>query len=238
MEPPTPDVLEWLQKVDVPTIVAVVVIGLLLRSCYRCLTKKNGLEVVPTQVGFFLSQHKYAYDVLSTTNMSGAKDVSTPISTSHSLQLVMALLLWTAEMIISYSRYMTIDIDATKGLHLKDDCAILKLALEEDNESVNENDADLNKSLNKQRRHAVAAAPGEQRRSIASRSTYKDKGRGCQLSCLRQYYNEEIIFPNFAVRNNSEKRSERKALSISMMKRHEWKEAEGKLLILFSVSRS
>jgi len=31
---------------------------------------------------------------------------------------------------------------------------------EEDNESVNENDADLNKSLNKQRRHAVAAAPG------------------------------------------------------------------------------
>ncbi|KAL3583329.1 hypothetical protein D5086_014390 [Populus alba] len=42
MEPPTPDVLEWLQKVDVPTIVAVVVIGLLLRSCYRCLTKKNG----------------------------------------------------------------------------------------------------------------------------------------------------------------------------------------------------
>ncbi|KAJ6908827.1 hypothetical protein NC651_019031 [Populus alba x Populus x berolinensis] len=72
---------------------------------------------------------------------------------------------------------MTIDIDAKKGLHLKDDCAILKLAaLEEDNESVNENDADLNKSLNKQRRHAVAAAPGEQRRSIASRSTYKDKG--------------------------------------------------------------
>jgi hypothetical protein len=47
---------------------------------------------------------------------------------------------------------------------------------EEDNESVNENDADLNKSLNKQRRHAVAAAPVEQRRSIASRSTYKDKG--------------------------------------------------------------
>ncbi|KAJ6908824.1 hypothetical protein NC651_019029 [Populus alba x Populus x berolinensis] len=31
MEPPTPDVLE-----------SVVVIGLLLRSCYRCLTKKNG----------------------------------------------------------------------------------------------------------------------------------------------------------------------------------------------------
>jgi hypothetical protein len=63
-------------------------------------------------------------------------------------------------------------------------------------------------------------------------------GRGCQLSCLRQYYNEEIIFPNFVVRNNSEKRSERKAPSISMMKRHEWKEAEGKLLILFSVRRS
>jgi len=47
-----------------------------------------GIEVVPTQVGLFLSQHKYAYDILSTTNMSGAKDVSTPISTSHSLQLV------------------------------------------------------------------------------------------------------------------------------------------------------
>jgi hypothetical protein len=44
MEPPAPDVLEWLQKVHVPTIVAVAVIGLLLRSCYRCLTKskKNG----------------------------------------------------------------------------------------------------------------------------------------------------------------------------------------------------
>jgi hypothetical protein len=63
-------------------------------------------------------------------------------------------------------------------------------------------------------------------------------GRGCQLSCLRQYYNEEIISPNFVVRNNSEKRSDRKALSISMMKRHEWKEAEGKLLTLFSVRRS
>ncbi|CAK7325024.1 unnamed protein product [Dovyalis caffra] len=46
---------------------------------------------------------------------------------------------------------------------------------EEDDESANENDAELNKSLNKQRRRAVAAARGG-RRSLASRNTYKDKG--------------------------------------------------------------
>ncbi|KAA8528866.1 hypothetical protein F0562_036221 [Nyssa sinensis] len=39
------------------------------------------------QLGLFLSQHKYVRDLLSTTSMSGAKDVSTPLSTSQSLHL-------------------------------------------------------------------------------------------------------------------------------------------------------
>ena len=47
-----------------------------------------GIEVVPTQAGLFLSQHKYVRDLLSKTNMSAAKDVSTPLSTSQSLKLV------------------------------------------------------------------------------------------------------------------------------------------------------
>ncbi|KAL9339921.1 hypothetical protein Peur_066140 [Populus x canadensis] len=136
MEPPAPDVLEWLQKVHVPTIVAVAVIGLLLRSCYRCLTKskKNG-TCARSRLNIYRSQ-------APTTVVSPAADPAVISSF-----LVVFLKLWT--------------------VHGE---------LEEDNESVNENDADLNKSLNKQRRHAVAAAPGEQRRSIASRSTYKDKG--------------------------------------------------------------
>lgn len=46
---------------------------------------------------------------------------------------------------------------------------------EEDNQSAIENDAELNKSLNKQRKRAVAAARGG-RRSFASRNSYKDKG--------------------------------------------------------------
>uniref|UniRef100_A0A6N2K8H9 RIO2 kinase winged helix domain-containing protein n=1 Tax=Salix viminalis TaxID=40686 RepID=A0A6N2K8H9_SALVM len=44
-----------------------------------------------------------------------------------------------------------------------------------DNQSAIENDAELNKSLNKQRKRAVAAARGG-RRSYASRNSYKDKG--------------------------------------------------------------
>jgi hypothetical protein len=47
-----------------------------------------GIEVVPTQAGLFLSQHKYVGVLLSNTNMSAAKDVSTPFSTSQSLKLV------------------------------------------------------------------------------------------------------------------------------------------------------
>ncbi|GFY87730.1 hypothetical protein Acr_05g0013690 [Actinidia rufa] len=47
-----------------------------------------GVEVVPTQAGLFLSQHKYIRELLSKTNMSGAKDVSTPLSTSQSLKLL------------------------------------------------------------------------------------------------------------------------------------------------------
>ncbi|XP_065860879.1 uncharacterized protein [Euphorbia lathyris] len=46
---------------------------------------------------------------------------------------------------------------------------------EEDNEDVNENDAELVKRLNKQRKHAIAAAH-RGRKSLSSRNSYKDKG--------------------------------------------------------------
>ena len=47
-----------------------------------------GVEVIPTCAGLFLSQHKYIRELLQTTNMLGAKDVSTPLSTTTSLHLV------------------------------------------------------------------------------------------------------------------------------------------------------
>ncbi|KAL6332388.1 hypothetical protein AAG906_004959 [Vitis piasezkii] len=47
-----------------------------------------GMKVISTKFGFFLSQHKYIRDLLSKTNMIGAKDVSTPLSTTTSLKLV------------------------------------------------------------------------------------------------------------------------------------------------------
>jgi hypothetical protein len=47
-----------------------------------------GIEVIHTRTGLFLSQHKYVRDLWTNTNMIGAKDVSTPLSTSISLQLV------------------------------------------------------------------------------------------------------------------------------------------------------
>ena len=47
-----------------------------------------GIEVIPTRAGLFLSQHKYVRDLLANTRMSGAKDVSTPLSTTQSLQLI------------------------------------------------------------------------------------------------------------------------------------------------------
>jgi hypothetical protein len=46
-----------------------------------------GVEVIQTHTGLFLTQHKYICDLLSHTNMVGAKDVSTPLYTSQSLQL-------------------------------------------------------------------------------------------------------------------------------------------------------
>ena len=47
-----------------------------------------GIEVIPTRAGLFLSQHKYVRVLLANTSMSGAKDVSTPLSTTQSLQLI------------------------------------------------------------------------------------------------------------------------------------------------------
>jgi len=46
-----------------------------------------GLDVIPTATGLFLSQHKYIRDLLSKTNMQGAKDVSSSMSTSVQLKL-------------------------------------------------------------------------------------------------------------------------------------------------------
>ncbi|ESR65535.1 hypothetical protein CICLE_v10008180mg [Citrus x clementina] len=46
---------------------------------------------------------------------------------------------------------------------------------EDDNETVNENDAELMKRIEKQRRRAVSAVRGG-RKSLASRNSYKDKG--------------------------------------------------------------
>jgi len=46
-----------------------------------------GVEVIPTAAGLFLTQHKYIRDLLAKTSMDGARDVTTPLSTSFSLQL-------------------------------------------------------------------------------------------------------------------------------------------------------
>jgi hypothetical protein len=46
-----------------------------------------GIEVIPTPVSLLLSQHQYVRALLATTSMSGAKNVSTPLSSTQSLQL-------------------------------------------------------------------------------------------------------------------------------------------------------
>jgi hypothetical protein len=46
-----------------------------------------GMEIIPTPGGLFLSQHKYIRDLLSNTNMLGAKEVCSPLSTSTPLKL-------------------------------------------------------------------------------------------------------------------------------------------------------
>ena len=46
-----------------------------------------GVEVIPTKKGLFITQHKYIRDILAKTSMDGAKDVTTPFSTSISLKL-------------------------------------------------------------------------------------------------------------------------------------------------------
>jgi hypothetical protein len=47
-----------------------------------------GVEVIPTTIGLFLPQHKYVHDILENQNMAGAKDISTPLSTTQSLHLL------------------------------------------------------------------------------------------------------------------------------------------------------
>lgn len=47
-----------------------------------------GVKVISTSVGLFLSEHKYVCDLFENANMAGAKDVSTPLSTSQPLHLM------------------------------------------------------------------------------------------------------------------------------------------------------
>lgn len=46
------------------------------------------MEVIPTMNSLFLCQHKYIWDLLSKTNMHGAKDVTTLLSTTTALKLI------------------------------------------------------------------------------------------------------------------------------------------------------
>jgi hypothetical protein len=46
-----------------------------------------GMEVIPTTTGLFLSQHKYIRDLLTKLNMHGAKEATTPLSTTIMLKL-------------------------------------------------------------------------------------------------------------------------------------------------------
>lgn len=47
-----------------------------------------GVEVIPTPSGLFLSQHRHIQDVLTQFHMDGAKEVSTPLSTSEPLSAI------------------------------------------------------------------------------------------------------------------------------------------------------
>lgn len=46
-----------------------------------------GVKVLPTSTSLLLSQHKYIYDLLICTNMTGAKKATTPLSTTTSFTL-------------------------------------------------------------------------------------------------------------------------------------------------------
>jgi hypothetical protein len=46
-----------------------------------------GVEVIPTNMGLFLIQHSYTYDLLSRYKLDGAKLTHTPLSTLENLQL-------------------------------------------------------------------------------------------------------------------------------------------------------
>ena len=45
------------------------------------------IEVLPTPSGLLLTQHKYIQDLLDRTNMAGAKECTSPMSSTQSLQL-------------------------------------------------------------------------------------------------------------------------------------------------------
>lgn len=75
-------------------VIQVLFHGLLVPSLIVSLSRTWGIfiffldvEVLSTPTGLFLSQQKYIRDLLNRTNMAGAKEVSTPLSTSGSLTL-------------------------------------------------------------------------------------------------------------------------------------------------------
>ncbi|KAF9662593.1 hypothetical protein SADUNF_Sadunf18G0070500 [Salix dunnii] len=45
------------------------------------------LQVIPTKDGLLLTQHKYIRDLLAKSSMDGARDITTPLSTSAPLKL-------------------------------------------------------------------------------------------------------------------------------------------------------
>ncbi|CAL1394854.1 unnamed protein product [Linum trigynum] len=52
-----------------------------------------GIEVIPTDTGYVLSQHKYMTDVLTRFHMLDATPISTPLASSTTLSLSGPLLL-------------------------------------------------------------------------------------------------------------------------------------------------
>ena len=47
-----------------------------------------GIEVIPTKDDLLLTQHKYIRDLLAKSSMDGARDITTPLSTSAPLKLI------------------------------------------------------------------------------------------------------------------------------------------------------
>lgn len=60
------------------------------------------VEVIQNRAGLFLSQHKYVHEFLQNTDMVGANDVSTPLSTSTPLHLLDRSWIWQHTVSLSH----------------------------------------------------------------------------------------------------------------------------------------